>query len=73
MIIVVVNKDGRRQVFDGQSTTLEEDVTLAVASGTGFSLRSRRGAVVYGPGTVARVSFRMNDEPLTRHHGMEGT
>lgn len=59
MIIIVVNKDGIKNVFENQtdSQDLLDSVSLAVSSGTGFALTGPKGMISYGPGTVARVGF----------------
>lgn len=62
MIITVVNKDCKINVFTDQKSEQLEDVLNAVSSGCGFVLNGPRGIVAYGPGTVARVGFTEEKE-----------
>lgn len=64
MLIVVVNKDGNKNVFPNQKDDPElvNTVSLAVASGNGFTLAGPKDLFVYGPGSVARVAFTNDPE-----------
>lgn len=62
MNVIVMNKDGKVNVFKEQKETILEDLVLAVTSGLGFSVTGPKGLIAYGPGTVHRVGFTVEEK-----------
>ena len=64
MDVLVINKDGKRDLFRCVPSSQLVKLQVAVSLGDGFILSDDDSLVTYAPGTVARV--RLNESSETK-------